>query len=80
MTMPAPCLDLTDGQQSQLLAELENDPPDAPLKAAVLVGRVPVTPALIDLLREIADFPADDQPAWRALYLQAGTLFVFCSR
>ena len=75
MTAPAPCLDLTDEQQSQL----EGDLPDSPLKAAVLVGRVPVTPALIDLLREIADFPADDQPAWRVQYLRACTLGVFCA-
>ena len=76
--MPTPCLDLTDGQQSQLLVELENAPPDTPLKAAVLVGRVPVNPELLSLLREIADFPDDDQGAWRALYRQACTLGVFC--
>lgn len=69
-------LTLTANQRTQLLAELDfNDP----LRPAVLVGSLPVTPALLALLREMAGFEDSDQAEWQALYRQAATLAVFCA-
>ncbi len=77
--MPTPSLPLSLRQQAQLLVELAGEPNDAPLKAAVLHGRVPVTLELLGLLREMAEYPDTDQIAWQALYREACTLGVLCA-
>ena len=77
-TMPQ--LQLTPTQQSQLLAELYGaDAPEA-LRAAIAAGAPEVTPALLALLREVAETPLDlaldDRAAWQALYRRASALVV----
>jgi hypothetical protein len=74
--MEALMLTLTADQRTQLLAELDFSDP---LRPAVLVGPLSVTPALLALLSEMAGFEDSDQAGWQALFRQAATLAVFCA-